>query len=105
MCPSCSEKLNYHSRKREVKRLKKRKISPKKSVDKDVHDEDQPKTATTSSSLEEVSEIEGTSFEITSHQSSFQKPTTDEGLWKKSQEADLKGRDEEFDDYLNDLLL
>lgn len=32
-------------------------------------------------------------------------PVDDETLWKKSTEVDAKGRDEEFDDYLADLLL
>lgn len=36
---------------------------------------------------------------------SKQQPVADESLWKKSQEVEMRGRDEEFDDYLNDLLL
>lgn len=35
----------------------------------------------------------------------IQKPLEDENLWKKSNDVDVKGRDEEFDDYLADLLL
>lgn len=32
-------------------------------------------------------------------------PVNDESLWKQSTEIDTKGRDEEFDEYLADLLL
>lgn len=32
-------------------------------------------------------------------------PLEDENLWKKSTAVDIRGRDEEFDDYLADLLL
>lgn len=32
-------------------------------------------------------------------------PINDESLWKKGNEVEVKGRNEEFDDYLADLLL
>lgn len=35
----------------------------------------------------------------------IKEPINDESLWKKANEVDVRGRDEEFDDYLADLLL
>lgn len=39
MCPACSDKLNYRSKKREVKRMKKRQKKRKSSKDRDNSDE------------------------------------------------------------------
>lgn len=38
-------------------------------------------------------------------QRQIQEPLDDENLWKKRNEPEMRGRDEEFDDYLADLLL
>lgn len=105
LCPGCSDKLNYHTRKREVKRLKrktKRKSSSSKSAKTDVQLQQSPSTSHRSQSEEaEPVDDEPPPFETRS----IQEPIDDESLWKKNNEVDVKGRDEEFDDYLADLLL
>lgn len=44
LCPDCSMKLNYKSKKREIKRLKKNKKVSKKSKRSNSNDNDEPGT-------------------------------------------------------------
>ncbi|XP_034829457.1 protein FRA10AC1 homolog [Maniola hyperantus] len=101
LCPECSEKLNYKSKKREVKRLKKSQKKKRKSRDKGPSDSDDTVN-------EESTEV----VESGTQEPSSSNPATDsmidreESLWKKGvQEVEEKSREEEFEDYLEDLLL
>lgn len=107
LCPACSEKINYHSKKREVKRLKRSSRKRSKSFGKVEESSDcvsKESSVIPGSSKESVVDEERSERLERPHQV-IQKPLEDENLWKKSNDVDVKGRDEEFDDYLADLLL
>ncbi|XP_047524241.1 protein FRA10AC1 homolog isoform X2 [Pieris napi] len=92
LCPECSEKINYRSKKREIKRLKKS-HKKKKRGKESVEEDDVPQIET-----EDISEEPSTSVPA----------VNDDGnsLWKKGvQETEEKSREEEFEDYLEELLL
>lgn len=109
LCPECSHKLNYHSKKREVKRMKKQSKHSKHSKHKT--DEDIP-TASTSSSIvnaehnltaeHRVDGSEGDGPPIRSNEAQQQ---LEQIFWSKSTNEEEKTREEEFDEYLADLLL
>ncbi|CAH2047143.1 unnamed protein product, partial [Iphiclides podalirius] len=98
LCLECSEKLNYKSKKREVKRLKKnlkkkKRIESSRGDDVNSGDECPP--------VEEIQPEPSTSRETAD--SEWNK---DESLWKKAvQEVEEKSREDEFEEYLQDLLL
>ncbi|XP_030025514.2 protein FRA10AC1 homolog [Manduca sexta] len=96
LCPECSNKLNYKSKKREVKRLKKN-HKRKKEKNKDGSDseiEESPRTSP------------GASDEPCTSTADETVTNADESLWKKgTQELEEKSREEEFENYLEDLLL
>ncbi|XP_063622156.1 protein FRA10AC1 homolog isoform X3 [Cydia splendana] len=99
LCPECSDKLNYRSKKREVKRLKKSRKKKKKTKNKDSSSEKE-------SSDEEESSAPSETAEPAASTSAVEAGATDESLWKKGvQEAEEKSREEEFAEYLEDLLL
>ncbi|XP_035450138.2 protein FRA10AC1 homolog isoform X2 [Spodoptera frugiperda] len=98
LCPECSKLLNYRSKKREVKRLKKSQKKTKKAKKPDKEesgDEDQCPGTPEAPTLEA-----STSAEVTV-------PGDDEAaLWKKgAEEIEEKSREDEFEEYLEDLLL
>lgn len=107
LCESCSEKLNYHSKKREIKRLKKykSKSEPRKESSRSSTKEGSsvPQTPSSSSS-QKLSQDESDEEESTSISERLE-PMTEDNLWKKNNESEIRGRDEEFDEYLADLLL
>ncbi|CAG4930019.1 unnamed protein product [Colias eurytheme] len=98
LCPECSAKLNYRSKKREIKRLKKNlKRKKKRNVEDDK-----------SESEDENNEIVPEETQVEEPSTSKTDETADSGnsLWKKGiQETEEKSREEEFEDYLEDLLL
>ncbi|KAJ2951062.1 hypothetical protein O0L34_g5441 [Tuta absoluta] len=99
LCPECSEKLNYRSKKREVKRLKKQRKRKRrsKSQESDESGGESPKTPEESPPDAEPSS--STTATVTAE-------SIDESLWKKGvPEIEEKSREEEFEEYLEDLLL
>ncbi|XP_053661325.1 protein FRA10AC1 homolog [Anopheles marshallii] len=112
LCPKCSDRLNYRSKKREIKRLTKRDRKTKTPSSKGVCDE-----ASTSSVAKPISQsnaIETISEEMTPEDG--MEPAADEkdsstvldvteGSWSKGTEVEEKTREEEFDEFLEDLLL
>ncbi|XP_072932688.1 protein FRA10AC1 homolog [Epargyreus clarus] len=98
LCPECSDKLNYRSKKREVKRLKKSEKKKKKNKNKDHSEE---------SDSNDVTETDRIPDEEPSTSSTVAMETVEEdSLWKKGvQETEEKTREEEFEEYLEDLLL
>ncbi|KAK6638585.1 hypothetical protein RUM43_006852 [Polyplax serrata] len=95
LCPNCSKKLNFHHKKKEIKHLKHAHLRPKdktttskmdkidntiKPIDSEKSNEDNIDTATVGASLD---------------------------VWKQTSEKEdeQKSREEEFDEYLNDLFL
>lgn len=110
LCPTCSDKLNFHSKKREIKRLKKNKgkAIESRSVDISIDtgsssrsSSETPISSTTYSTDDDtISTTDDVQMKIR------KEPIADENLWKKKNfEVEDKSRDAEFDDYLEDLLL
>lgn len=99
MCPECSAKLNYCTKKREVKRLK-RHHSDKKRKRKTLNLEE----GTSSSLCEEPNsdEKESDSDRISD---ATQEEKNDESPWLNQKPVELKSRDEEMEEYLEELLL
>lgn len=102
LCVECSKLLNYHSKKREVKRLKK-KVKDKAKSESMSEDKEKNKTKNKSRITESKINEVGTS-------ESLDKVTTEnvvekESPWANLNPPDLKSRDEEMDEYLEELLL
>uniref|UniRef100_A0A182JWQ7 Protein FRA10AC1 homolog n=1 Tax=Anopheles christyi TaxID=43041 RepID=A0A182JWQ7_9DIPT len=113
LCPKCSDKLNYHSKKREIKRLKKRDRKIKVSSSRNIECDD------ASSSTVATANTEGTSTATAMHKREEHEELPEtlgerdvsnvvdvaEGTWTKGHEVEEKTREEEFDEFLEDLLL
>lgn len=92
LCLDCSKKLNYHFKNREIKNSKKRKKEHLKSIKKQ---ENKPDTSLASTSISEDSII-------------HDKDKTDNekvSPWESLKPVESKSREEEMEDYLEDLLL
>lgn len=109
LCPTCTDKLNYHSKRREVKRMKKqtKHIShkhnnavPSSSKSSEVNAIDStPKVTPNAMEM-------GTSQNIDKMQNKDAHQQLEQIFWSKSTTDDIeKTREEEFDEYLADLLL
>ncbi|XP_025829679.1 protein FRA10AC1 homolog [Agrilus planipennis] len=96
LCPNCSRKLNYYTKKREVlkkkNKLKVKKASsikkdnlPKESID---NTKQYPKAQTSKTDIEDKNNTQKES-----------------STWENLQPVESKSREEEMEDYLNDLLL
>ncbi|EAT46513.1 AAEL002303-PA [Aedes aegypti] len=115
LCPSCSDKLNYHSKKREIKRLKKRerkeKVSRKdKIVEQDIevpslNDQSRTEEQHTSDRVAEDTDNFAETPATRDREHPSTSATTTDGCWTKGPEIEEKTREEEFDEYLEDLLL
>lgn len=89
-----------------MKRLKRKTKEKSRKPSKEVRESSQKSPSTRSSkSQEKAPEHEEDSPEREDHIKAIPEPINDESLWKKTNEVEAKGRDEEFDDYLADLLL
>lgn len=95
MCPKCSKKLNYHSKKKEVKRLKKKSKIKSKSAPVDGITANNDNVSGSSSSIEDASEIND----------GIVQSKIDESPWENLKPIETKTREEEMEDYLEDLLL
>lgn len=106
LCPDCSDKLNYHSKKREIKRLKKntkhnkhngnpRSISPSvQSTSSRINDEGESSAGTIPS--DNAMQTAG---------SDAAQQQLEQIFWAKTTNEEEKTREEEFDEFLADLLL
>nr|XP_023028051.1 protein FRA10AC1 [Leptinotarsa decemlineata] len=103
LCPKCSKKLNYQSKKREVKRLKKKRILPKENKSSKGNVLEDNCSATSSNSLLcEKEEEDERDIEESSDTSVL---LNEESPWDKHKPVESKSRDEEMEEYLQDLLL
>ncbi|XP_069677863.1 protein FRA10AC1 homolog isoform X2 [Periplaneta americana] len=103
LCPDCSHKLNYHHKKREIIRNKTKKkqnlTDPSSSKRKKGDTEDSSKS---SHEEQEDAADKGT----TSESDDTDVPVDDEGmLWRGKHAAEEKSREDEFEEFLEDLLL
>uniref|UniRef100_A0A182MB51 Protein FRA10AC1 homolog n=1 Tax=Anopheles culicifacies TaxID=139723 RepID=A0A182MB51_9DIPT len=110
LCPKCSDKLNYHSKKREIKRLKKRDRKAKTSSSKAVCEEASTSSGTKpitddSGTINDLAEPEDQTEQAGDEKESSTVPDVAEGSWTKGNEVEEKTREEEFDEFLEDLLL
>ncbi|XP_066149261.1 protein FRA10AC1 homolog [Euwallacea fornicatus] len=95
LCPTCSKKLNYHSKKREVTRLKKKEKNRTKKKDiKELNSSVESRDKTETSEL--MKETAGPSRLSQS---------LDESPWEEHKPVEVKSREEEMEDYLQDLLI
>lgn len=95
LCPECSSKLNYGSKKREVKRIQKKKTGKRKqqTEKRKGKDERQQPSSSTKTSDDSESTEEKTESEMSR-------------IWKETGRPDEeKAREEEFEEYLEDLFL
>uniref|UniRef100_A0A6M2DGY9 Protein fra10ac1 log isoform x2 plutella xylostella n=1 Tax=Xenopsylla cheopis TaxID=163159 RepID=A0A6M2DGY9_XENCH len=95
LCPDCSVKLNYKSKKREIKRLKSSKKIKKLSK-------------TSEATKEKISIKNKTDQESESDKEIDKEPSSSSGTenpWTKSQVIEEKSREDEIDEYLEMLLL
>ncbi|KFB34781.1 hypothetical protein ZHAS_00000165 [Anopheles sinensis] len=112
LCSKCSDKLNYHSKKREVKRLKKRDRKGKTFNSESIGG-GSTANSTTTPSFEETSSAETSTPSIqhevqelpTSNGSLIIQPENVVENWTKGVDVEEKTREEEFDEYLEELLL
>lgn len=109
LCPPCSKCLNLHSQKREIKRLKKNKRKSKElksrskdpvEIDCSTSSEQIPKNPDSKERIEEENTDESENEETAEK---IEKLTED--CWAKVPEIEDKSREQEFDEYLEDLLL
>ncbi|KAF5270391.1 hypothetical protein FQR65_LT05579 [Abscondita terminalis] len=99
LCPDCSFKLNYHSKKRELKRIQ-RKIHPTENRKKRKTSQDIDECQIQSSDKKETTPC------------TLEAPSTSESIeavvdspWETLKVEETKSRDEEMEDYLQELLL
>lgn len=106
LCLDCSKKLNYHSKKREVKRLK-RSTDKSKTYISNLNNTCDSEEPSTSSKFDENNK-QSNSVTIVSEDKNCESEDTcadDEKLWENHQQIEPKSRDEEMEEYLQDLLL
>lgn len=93
MCPPCSVKLNYHSKKREVKRIK-------KSAKKHIPSSKNEIKIATNVNIDPGNEVNASSSR---DDKCYNLKNTDE--WEQQKTEDVKSREDEMEEYLQDLLL
>nr|CAG4643592.1 EOG090X0H59 [Ilyocryptus agilis] len=105
LCGECSRKLNYHHQRKEVTRKKKSKKDKdvtQRSRRKEGRDE---KEKSTDDEAEVPDKLEKKSTSETANTKS-EEPSTSTDIWRESQQTvEEKSREEEFEEYLNDLFL
>lgn len=111
LCPDCSEKLNYHSKKREIKRLKHTKHNKSKH-NKGSTNPTESSPATSGTSTSSRIHDDGESSADTSVDTTMKPAGNDAAhhqleqiFWTKTTHEVEKTREEEFDEYLANLLL
>ncbi|XP_037031323.1 protein FRA10AC1 homolog [Bradysia coprophila] len=110
LCPDCSKKLNYHSNKREVKKLKKEKRKSGRRSKSASEGNQSPGCSTSAASSKTVTdeEIVESNEEVDVHKNDALEKNVEsieKHCWTKTTDAEEKSREEEFDEYLEDLLL
>nr|CAG4649798.1 EOG090X0H59 [Scapholeberis mucronata] len=109
LCGECSRKLNYHHQKKEVTKKKKSKKekskssqSPSSSKDTDPTDQPRHEESHASSVVTGPEDISGTS----SSREETSSATSNTDIWRENQQSiEEKSRDEEFEEFLEDLFL
>ncbi|XP_061315142.1 protein FRA10AC1 isoform X2 [Pezoporus flaviventris] len=108
LCPECSHKLNFHHRRKEVKACKKRGTAgPKSKEPKSKKKKSSAKKKSKKKTREdEVSSEDSDNSDKDSDKSDVQDAPSDADFWKGPlKDTDEKSREEEFDEYFQDLFL
>lgn len=96
LCDDCSHKLNYHQKRREVTKQKKKRSKNKTKK----HKSDQMKHEKDKESSDEGGDTEPKA------ENQSQEPSGSANIWRENQQTvEEKSRDEEFEEYLEDLFL
>lgn len=103
LCESCSNKLNYHTKKRLAKQ-KSKKIGPSKLKPDVLRAEKEERTANTEENDEEI-EVEEEVGQSSSNKETTIQEEPDSSLWSSKAPVEEKSREEEFSEFLEDLLL
>nr|CAG4646675.1 EOG090X0H59 [Macrothrix elegans] len=105
LCDDCSYKLNYHHKKKEVTQKKKKHKKEKKKEKR--RSSSRVESRESGSTLDDSSVIPESEMEEPKPSSSAeQEPITSTEIWREAQQtAEEKSRDEEFEEYLEDLFL
>lgn len=106
LCPDCSKKLNHHSKKREVKKLKKERRKSGRS--KYQGNESSSCSSSVSLSIKSATDNEKTDDAVvvrTNVEMEKNGESLEKQCWTKPSDVEDKSREEEFDEYLEDLLL
>ncbi|NWU91889.1 F10C1 protein, partial [Upupa epops] len=104
LCPECSCKLNFHHRRKEVKARKKRGTEPK--IKKTKLSRSAKKKSKKKTRKDQTSSEDSDNSDKDSDSSDAQDGPSDADFWKGPlQEPDEKSREEEFDEYFQDLFL
>uniref|UniRef100_A0A8B9S0G1 FRA10A associated CGG repeat 1 n=1 Tax=Accipiter nisus TaxID=211598 RepID=A0A8B9S0G1_9AVES len=110
LCPECSYKLNFHHRRKEVKAHKKRGTAVPNSKEPKIKKTklscSAKKKSKKKTHKDQVSSEDSENSDKDSDNSDAQDGPSDADFWKGPlQEADEKSREEEFDEYFQDLFL
>ena len=100
LCPECSIKLNYRSQKREIKRNKGVKRLQQHELKNKLKSD-----ASSSKTEDVIHEDNDVTEKMEIAQISEEKTEDESNVWKANQEITEKSREEEFEEYLADLLL
>lgn len=100
LCPSCSTKLNYHSKKREIKRIKHKLKHKKDELLKSTLNKKK------SANDEEKSTVElGVLPSASTSTENTRMDLKDDDTWAQQKVIEVKSREDEMQEYLDDLLL
>lgn len=108
LCPDCSKKLNYHSKKREVKKLKKERRKSGRSKYQESQSSpscstSDPLSNNTTAEVEKLGAVDVVVGKIVQLEKNVE--SLEKQCWTKPSDVEDKSREEEFDEYLEDLLL
>uniref|UniRef100_S4RY19 FRA10A associated CGG repeat 1 n=1 Tax=Petromyzon marinus TaxID=7757 RepID=S4RY19_PETMA len=107
LCPECSNKLNYHHKKREVKRKRKQEKEEERRIRKEKRRRSHHGEGTLSDTVDD--EEEGSSSDESRQQVDAvaeAKEMSESDYWKGPvQETEEKCREDEFEDYFEDMFL
>lgn len=107
LCQECSDKLNYHSKKREVKRGKSLKRLGEKSTSDATTSAQSPSRLETETGEDHPTCSDSSNKTETEQQLTTKPPEdSDKNPWlEKQQEPEEKSREQEFEAYLENLFL
>uniref|UniRef100_S4RY20 FRA10A associated CGG repeat 1 n=1 Tax=Petromyzon marinus TaxID=7757 RepID=S4RY20_PETMA len=106
LCPECSNKLNYHHKKREVKRKRKQEKEEERRIRKEKRRRSHHGEGTLSDTVDDEEEVYVVAGSGASKEPKKPKEMSESDYWKGPvQETEEKCREDEFEDYFEDMFL